>query len=511
MAKPVTLNLFVDKFCKKLIYAESDEHFVDILLSFFTLPLASTLRLTKQSFWSMNNLLESVESLGSVCFSSEACRSMLLCPSNSASHLLTFLPIVYDNISNLFRFYYTCSSSSSSNHHLSFYANTHCPCGGLMNKKLEFLADNAPSTNAYSSVFFNCTSKFIISDDLFVSQFSVEFSIEQLSKLNIDQWSYLRPVRVDVTAEKIVELLKRLLVSDTPLTDVFLGDLKGKDRLQLIQQPLPPKFDETKMTPAASARKISLKLHFKEDEETALFAEAGEDFVELLFGFLTYPMGAVIKKLGGRSGIRCMDNLYNSVEALKAANCFRNNELIGKLLNPKLPPFFNTKNQLIKLDEETYQIRNYFTCSIVSCQYSSTVGNKACTCQHYKDGKCRQLILTDPKRGSKDDPSTGGYMRISRYIVKEDLVIRPPSSHMVIAGILRKDGARQGIYALRGIRARNVEIGEHEALALLWASITFKNVFTDALLGVKRGKHRFRSLVEPAQGNTIKSHLILGF
>ncbi|KAK8950777.1 hypothetical protein KSP39_PZI004848 [Platanthera zijinensis] len=318
-----------------------------------------------------------------------------------------------------------------------------------MNKKLEFVADHAPSSIAYFSVFFNFASKFIISDDLLVSQFSVEFSIQQLSKLNIDQWNYLRPVRVDVTAEKIVELLKRLLVSDTPL------------------QPLRPKCDETKMTPTASTRKISLKLHVKEDEETALFAEADKDFFELLFGFLTYPMGAVIKKLGGRSGIRCMDNLYNCVEALKAANCFRNNELIGKLLNPKLPPFFNTQNQLIKLDEET-QTQNYFTCSTVSCQYSSTVGNKAC--------------------------STGGYMRISKYMVKDDLFITQPSSHMIIAGILRKDGAGQGIYALRGIHARNVEIGEHEqALALIRASITSKNVLTDALLGVKRGKHRFRS------------------
>ncbi|KAK8967416.1 hypothetical protein KSP40_PGU009805 [Platanthera guangdongensis] len=442
MAKPVTLNLFVDKSCNRLIFAESDGDFVDILLSFLTLPLASILRLTKQSFGSMNNLLESVESLASVCFSSEACRSMLLCPSNSASHLLTSLPIEYDN---LLRLYYTCSCSSSwSNQHLSFYANTHCPRGGLMNKKLEFLADDAPSTNAFSSVFFNCASKFIISDDLLVSQFSVEFCIEQLSKLDINQMCSLESVSVDVTAEKIVELLKRLLVSDTPLTDVFLCDLKEKDKLQLIQQPLPAKCDETKMTPAASARKISLKLHVKEDEETALFAEADEDFVELLFGFLTYPMGAVIKKLGGRSDIRCMDNLYNNVEALKAANCFWNNGLIEKLLNPKLPPFFKVKNQLIKLDEET-QTQNYFTCSIVSCQYSSKVGNKVCTYQHYKDGKCRQLILTDPKCGSNDDPSTGGYMRISGYIVKEDLVIRQPSSHMVIAGILRKDGARQGI------------------------------------------------------------------
>ncbi|KAK8967421.1 hypothetical protein KSP40_PGU009800 [Platanthera guangdongensis] len=341
MAKPVKLNLIVDKSSKRVIFAESDRYFVDILLLFLTLPLGSILQLTKQSIGSMNNLLKSVETLDSVCFSSEACRSMLLCPSNSASHLLSSLSIKYDNISNLFRFYYTCSSSCSYRH-ISFYANAHCPCGGLMNQQVEFVADDAPSISAYSSAFFNVAFKFTISDDLLVSQSSVEFSIEQLSKLDVKQMSSLESVSVDVTAENIVELLKRLLVSDTPLTDVFLGVHMVKDKLQVdIQQSLHAKCYETQ-APTASMRNISLKLYVNKDD-TAVIAEVDNDFVDLLFGFLTYPIGAVISKLGGHSGFRCMDSIYNSVGALKPSNCFRNNELIGKLLNPKLPQFFKVK------------------------------------------------------------------------------------------------------------------------------------------------------------------------
>ncbi|KAK8952014.1 hypothetical protein KSP39_PZI004852 [Platanthera zijinensis] len=311
-----------------------------------------------------------------------------------------------------------------------------------MNKKLEFVADAPPYSIAYSGVFCNSAVKFMISDDILVSQFS------------------------------IVELLKWLLVSDTPLTDVFLGVRDEKDKLPVdIQPPLRPKCDETE-TPTGSTRKITLKLHVKEDEETTFFAEADNDFADLLFGFLTYPMGAVIKKLGGHSGIRCMDNLYNSVEALKTANCFNNNGLIGKLLNPKLPPFFKAENQLIKLDEET-QTQSYFTCSDASYHNSSKVGNIRCA--HYHS-KYRQLNPTDPKCGFKDDPSiAGGYLRISKYMVTDNLVIRQPSSHIVITGILRKDDARKGIDSLKGgIHAKNVEIGEHEALALFQASITSK-------------------------------------
>ncbi|KAK8952015.1 hypothetical protein KSP39_PZI004853 [Platanthera zijinensis] len=463
MAKAVTLNLIVDKSCNRVRFAESDGHFVDILLSFLTLPLGSILRLTKQSFGSMNNLLESVESLNSVCFSSEACRSMLLRPSNSASHLLTSLPLEYDSIKNLFPFCYTCSSSSSCSYRrISFYANAHCPCGKLMNQKLEFVADAPPSSIAYSGLFCNSAVKFMISDDLLISQFSVESAVEQISKLDIKQRSCLESVNVDITAEKIVELLKRLLVSDTPLTDVFLGVRDEKDKgVQVnIQQPFVAKGDQTQ-APTAHTRKFSLKLHVSEDEGTTLFAQADNDFADLLFGFLTYPVGAVISKLGGQSGIRCMDNLYNSVKALKPANCFKNNDLIGKLLNPKLSPYFKAKNQLIKLDEET-QTQSYFTCGDALCYNSSKVGNK--NCAHYYNGKYRQLNLTDPKRGCNGDQhSTGGYMRISKYMVTDNLVIRQPSSNIVITGILRKDDAGKGIDSLKGgIHAKNVEIGEHE-------------------------------------------------
>ncbi|KAK8966454.1 hypothetical protein KSP40_PGU009798 [Platanthera guangdongensis] len=379
----------------------------------------------------MNNLLESVESLNSVCFSSEACRSMLLCPSNSASHLLNSLAINYDNI-----------------------------------------------------------IKFMISDDLLVSQFSVESVFEQLSKLDIKQWSCLESANVNITAEKIVELLKWLLVANTSLTNMFLGFHEEKDKLVVdIQPPLRPKCDEIE-TSTASTRKITWKLHVKEDGETAFFVEADDDFVDLLFGFLTYPMSAVIKKLGGHSNIRCMDNLYNSVEALKTANCFNNNELIGKLLNPKLPSFLKTKNQLINLNEET-QTLSYFTCSDVLCQNSSKVVNIKCT--HY-NAKYRQLNLTDSKCDFKDDPSTGErYLRVSKYMITDNFVIRQPSSHMVSTSIVRKN-AEKGIDSLKGIHAKNIEIEEHEALALLQASITSENVLTDALLGVERGgKHSFRS------------------
>ncbi|KAK8952011.1 hypothetical protein KSP39_PZI004857 [Platanthera zijinensis] len=207
---------------------------------------------------------------------------MLLRPSNSASHLLISLPIEYDSIRNLFPFCYTCSSSSSSSCSylpISFYANGHCPCGKLVNKKLEFVADAPPSSIAYSGV-------------LILQLNSLESAVQQISKLDIKQLSCLESVNVDITVEEV-----------------------------------------------------------------------------------------------------------------------SSNRLTGE-------------NKSSQTEPKSHRSKTWL----------------------------------------KDDPSTGGgYLRISKYMISDNLVIRQPSSHIVITGILRRDDAGKEIHSLKGgIHAKIVEIGEQK-------------------------------------------------
>uniref|UniRef100_A0A8R7P5C1 Uncharacterized protein n=1 Tax=Triticum urartu TaxID=4572 RepID=A0A8R7P5C1_TRIUA len=72
---------------KRVLFAESDKDFVDILFSFLTLPLGTIVRLfNKQSqIGCLDELYRSVESLGEEHFQTRDCRTMLLRPVNAAA------------------------------------------------------------------------------------------------------------------------------------------------------------------------------------------------------------------------------------------------------------------------------------------------------------------------------------------------------------------------------------------------------------------------------------------
>lgn len=45
-----------------------------------------------------------------------------------------------------------------------------------------------------------------------------------------------------------------------------------------------------------------------------LYAEVDGDFVDLLFGLLTIPLGSIVKTYGKSASKECLDNLYTSID-----------------------------------------------------------------------------------------------------------------------------------------------------------------------------------------------------
>ncbi|CAO2043549.1 unnamed protein product [Urochloa humidicola] len=86
-APTIEVKLFVDKEKKKVLFAESDKEFVDVLFGFLTMPLGTIVRLLgKQSqMGCLDELYKSVEDLNSEYFQTKACKAMLLKPLNAAS------------------------------------------------------------------------------------------------------------------------------------------------------------------------------------------------------------------------------------------------------------------------------------------------------------------------------------------------------------------------------------------------------------------------------------------
>lgn len=92
--KPVKLKVFTDEKKKKVMFAEAEEDFVDILFSFLTLPLGTIARLSTKykdsnniKIWSLTSLYESVVNLDNKHFSSKLCKNDLVNPINSSDDL----------------------------------------------------------------------------------------------------------------------------------------------------------------------------------------------------------------------------------------------------------------------------------------------------------------------------------------------------------------------------------------------------------------------------------------
>ncbi|KAM1019932.1 hypothetical protein ACFX13_041988 [Malus domestica] len=85
---------------------------------------------------------------------------------------------------------------------------------------------------------------------------------------------------------------------------------------------------------ATSNFSVSIQLFIDTNRKKVLFAEAGKDFVDLLFGLLSLSDGDVIKLLSGHGMVRCLDKIYGSLENLSPKYTLPNLDKNILLLHP---------------------------------------------------------------------------------------------------------------------------------------------------------------------------------
>ncbi|PRQ34336.1 hypothetical protein RchiOBHm_Chr5g0067671 [Rosa chinensis] len=103
--------------------------------------------------------------------------------------------------------------------------------------------------------------------------------------------------------------------------------------------------------PTVEEEKISVKLMVRKSRKMVCFAEAGEDFVNLLFSFLTIPLGFILKQMKYSSWKGCIDQLYKSVQDLDDEQYLKSNDHKNILLSPKIFPSFSYKNHILGIQE----------------------------------------------------------------------------------------------------------------------------------------------------------------
>ncbi|BBH04691.1 hypothetical protein Prudu_015894 [Prunus dulcis] len=259
--------------------------------------------------------------------------------------------------------------------------NTSCPChGGVMSREKSLRLDPSQVGNVFV--------KGEISDSPIAS---TNYVFTKLDVMDVDATEELT---INIGTVEMLNLLMTSLVSKTPLTETLLKP-KQEPKLsssKIINQAI---HIESQMfgdpMDGDEEGKISVKLVVSKSKKMVCYAEAGEDFVSLLFSFLTLPLGFILKNMKDGSLRGCISHLYKTIRDLDGQYMISNhhNEMI---LDPKLVPGFCYKNSLLGIEETSY----------------------------YNDGM--DVLTTDKSILSwEPDPLKGPAM----FVVTDNLVVRP--------------------------------------------------------------------------------------
>ncbi|XP_058095122.1 uncharacterized protein LOC131240717 [Magnolia sinica] len=462
----IKLKLLIDKEKKRVVLAESDKYFVDTLFSFLTIPIGAIVRLSrkKSNIGCMDALQESVKNLDSQYLPTEAVKEMLLCPRSTWEVRTNDLAL---NVDTEVTRYYVCTRNCAVSHPLiSTVKNVRCPCGRVMDREIVYNPN--PVTNGINEgVFVKRTMKFMIGDDLRVGPISTMTCMSLLDKLGVRDRAALEEKSVDVGADEALHILRRLLVSNTPLTDVFL---QKPEAVEDAFHALKLSAEDIAIDKNDAGKKMSLKLLISKSKNRVLYAEATEDFLDLLFSFLSFPLGAIVNLLRPGSSIGCLDNLYKSVEDLSGDdNCIISQECRAMLLDPMLALHSGCENQLLPVVEagpKTFDISKHLPC--VYC-YSD---------RHYPSYPCSRSLLLhfiNPKLSDAATESGGGFVKGPKimFMVTDGLDVEPLS---FISGISILDRFQVPI---SDVKERVVSVGQDQALSLLKAALCSRTVLSD--------------------------------
>ncbi|XP_057444918.1 uncharacterized protein LOC130737173 [Lotus japonicus] len=438
----VSLKLVVKKETDKVLFAEAGKDFIDILFSFLTLPLGTIARLVQKdsttgavTLGCLNSLYRSVKDLD--------------------QHFLTVKPNTDDDIWP--KMYFICAKASENGtvacNQFSAFENQRCSCGNLLNHPV-FMTH-------FCGGFVKGDVSFLIMDDLTILPAN---SIEQtsfglLQSLGIKSTSSIKEMAVDVTKEKILDLLKCSLFSNSTLTDLFL---RKEPLLEM------PRFFPCDNQHDTSTIAIKVKLVIRKSDGKILYAHGEKDFADFLLSLLTFPLGAVVHLLEGNCSVGNLDGLYNGIVNLSA------NYLMPyvkrRIFHPHIAPLLNLRKQIPAPTSEAprygcYYQRSSFKESFLHDEYYVTedlVGT----------GTYVELSLVNPGlyEGCVKDVTT--------YIATDELLVTPVSP---ISAISLIDSL--GV-PMSDLKEMAVTIGVKECLSILKASLTSKSALTNGLSNV---------------------------
>ncbi|PON62779.1 hypothetical protein TorRG33x02_277950 [Trema orientale] len=475
MASGICLKVLVDKKKNKVVFAECDHDFVDVLFSFLTMPIGTIMRVASiksltVGIGCMSNLYKSIENIDVQHFRNQACRTMLLSPRNGAeSHWKKLKLKIDDAEASMF---FVCSSSECTTSKfklLSYYSYVPCDCGASMYHGI-YLSE---TSSVNGGVFVKATDRFIVSDDLQVMLLCTATSFSLLSKCGVKDGSTIEERTFTLGVNEVLSLLICSLVSSTPLTETLLKQkpVPELNNVGLYNQGRSAKSQvEKQMMGEDQSMHIKLKLFVSKSRKMVCYAEAKKDFVNLLVSLLTVPLGHIVKQVYDSSLKGCLDHLYKSLQDLDE-QCFRSNDHKEILVAPRVAPGFSYENDLLGIQEAPHQWYYYQD----RYGHKNLDANKT-LCPYLGIGPI-PLRIVHSKSHDKEEKSCGGFLLgPNLFTVTDNLIIKP------ISPILGLSILNELKVPFGDIEERTVHVGKEEALSLLLSSFVSESALTNAFI-----------------------------
>ncbi|GER43102.1 hypothetical protein STAS_19919, partial [Striga asiatica] len=456
------LKVMINKEKTKVLFAEADSDFFNVLLSFLTLPLGKIAKIlvehyrdhTPLAVGSLSSLYNGLANLNVVHFHTQTGKQMLLNPSSIIYKECHKLKL---NLSDSKPTkYFTCGQSSSGEHNFSmYYDSVRCDCGTTMRTETKFKSSEA-AEDGDDQAFCTKGASFIIGDDMRLAPNVVGSVLRTLAELGISDTKGTEMRNVTFGYNEIIYLLRGMFVSRTPLTDAIIGKAQTNSRVFI------PKTEEA--TVSNCEKKMILNVMLQKSTQKLIFAQAKDDFANFLFSLLTIPLGGALSLLGTNTGVTCLDNFYTSVQNINGDEYWETKDTKTKLRHTQLPIGYMSPNQLLPLTEGGFPELHYIrpsTCYQCNGYLSPTVTNRT-----------SDLVRLKSPKGN------GNYVKGSTmYMVTDDLTVTPLC---VTSSLSTLD--QLGI-PLSDVEELELNVGLEEALSILKASLASTSALTDGLFG----------------------------
>lgn len=478
----IPLKVVIHKQEQRVLYAEANSDFVDILFSFLTMPVGTIVRLLSKpartssqqpAIGSLNNLYESVANLEAKNFAQGACKDILLNTRNSAEAECRKLKINVDDIIPIK--YYTCEDMNcTENGHPAFfsmYLGVKCKNCSKILKRYVPISSNLSTDKGQKGVFVKPNELFLITNDLHVYPNVPASTLAILENLGSADFEALEEKTFRIGRTEILNLLKYSILSTTPLTSLLLSK-----NYVIADKTVQPMNRQMSSEGIISFKKMEVKVLVHKSNNKIMLAHSSEDFIEFLFSFLTVPLGSVISLVSkGYPPALCVENIHQSVSNLRVGEYFKSKRKKDMLLSPKLSMLYQCSNQLFPLkegripkfclkpvlpfDEEQYNLRSGF-------------GD-------------RELKLASLM-------GEGGFLKglTTKFMVTDDMVVTPFTPMSCMKYI------RSCNVPPTDIEEQVIDIGMKEAVNLLTASLVSTSVLTNGLKDLIRSKPMAERLVK---------------